>query len=355
MRRIVRLKGIKVINKPDGRRYVYRRVKGRLIPLPNLPENHPEFLAAYQAAGLVEPKINDNKGTIGALVVTFRRSREFASRKESTRKVWSRRLDKIRIDYGKGLVRDLRTEHIRKALRKLTPGAARSERTIWRALLSFAVEDGWREDNPAAGVITRKYESIPHHAWAPEEIQKFREHWPVDTLQRHAFEVLYWSGARCIDAVGLGWQLVENGALTYEQEKTGGIAVFPVTGEVDDFLKADQDAFLSVLPKNLTWILTSNGKPRSVKGLSQFIAKAARDADLVRCTAHGLRKARATKLAQNGWTPHRIGAWTGHESLAEVAHYTRSVDKRGLVMRTEQDQNSGNSNPAVSIFRKKPN
>lgn len=357
MRRIVRLKGIKVVTKPDGQRYIYRRIKGRLVPLPDLPENHPEFLDAYRAAENVEPKQNHGhgKGTIGALIVSFLKSREFAARKASTRTVWSRRLDKIRLTYGSGLVRDLQPTHIRKALRTLSPGAARSERTIWRALLSFAVEEGWRDDNPAAGVTTQKYEATPHHAWSPDEIEQFRDHWPIGTRQRQAFEVIYWSGARCIDAATLGWQMVESGALAYEQEKTGGLAVFPVTGQVDDFLKDDQATFLETLPRNLTWILTSTGKPRSVKALSQFISAAARNAGLARCAARGLRKARATKLAQNGWTPHRIAAWTGHESLSEVAHYTRSVDKRGLVLRTEQDRNSGNSPRVVSINREKPN
>lgn len=355
MRRIVRLKGIKVVTKPDGRRYVYRRVGSQLVALPDLPENHPEFLEAYEAASKVRAKSRHQRGTIGALVEAFIASREFARRKESTRRVWRRRLDNISIEYGIGFVADLRPEHIRKALKKLSPGAARSERTVWRALLDYSVEEDWRPDNPAISIKNPLYQSIPHETWSSADIKRFREYWPIGSSERQAMEVVYWTGARCVDAVGLGWQLVRDGILEFEQEKTGGIATVPATIEVDDFLRDDQDLFLSCLSKNMTWILTLNGKPRGVKGLSNFISNAAREVGLVKKTAHGLRKARATKLAENGWTPHRIGAWTGHESLAEITHYTRAADKRVLISRTEQDQNSGNSNRAVSKNPEKGN
>ncbi len=352
MRRTVRLKGLKYVTKASGQRYVYRRVAGRLIPLPLLPENHPDFLAAYVEAGNAKPVTKHAGGTIGALIVAFLGSHEYRQRADSTRAVWRRRLDHMSEAYGKGRVVDLRPEHIRKAIRQLTPGAARSERTIWRALLAYAVEHDWRPDNPALTVTNQKYQSTPHAAWSLDDVEAFREHWPVGTGERQAMEVLYWSAARCVDAVNLGWQRVEDGVLTYTQAKTGGEAVFPVTAPVDTFLAEDQAHFLSVLPANFTWILTQSGKPRSVKGLSQAISRAAKAAGLEGRTAHGLRKSRAAILAQGGWTPHRIGAWTGHESLSEIAHYTRSVDRKGLVLRTEQDRNSGNRIATVSKFRK---
>ena len=249
---------------------------------------------------------------------------------------------------------DLRAEHIRKVLRKLPPGAARSERTIWRAPLAFAVEEGWRPDNPARAVAVLGHESNPLESWSQDDIEAFRKKWPIRTLERQAMEVVHWTDARYVDAVTLGWQLVKSGILEFKQEQTGGTAVLPITAPVDDFLRNDQQVFLSCLPESLTWILTDNGKPRSVKGLSNFNSEAAKDAGLVRKTAPGLRKARATKLAENGWTPHRIGVWTGHESLVEIAHYTRSVEKRNLATRTVRDRNSGNSNRVVSIIQEKP-
>ena len=47
MRRGIRLKGIKIVRKPNGKLFKYRRVGRALAPLPNLPEDDPAFLAAY--------------------------------------------------------------------------------------------------------------------------------------------------------------------------------------------------------------------------------------------------------------------------------------------------------------------
>jgi len=49
-----------------------------------------------------------------------------------------------------------------------------------------------------------------------------------------------------------------------------------------------------------------------------------------------------TPAENTDWTPHQIDAWTGHESLSEIAHYTRKANRRNLVTRTEQDRNLGN-------------
>jgi integrase/recombinase XerD len=47
-------------------------------------------------------------------------------------------------------------------------------------------------------------------------------------------------------------------------------------------------------------------------------------------TAHGLRKAAATRLAESGATPHEIMAITGHRTLDEVERYTRAVRQKQL-------------------------
>ena len=48
--------------------------------------------------------------------------------------------------------------------------------------------------------------------------------------------------------------------------------------------------------------------------------------------AHGLRKTRATVLAEGGATASQIAAWTGQKTLAEVEHYTREYDRMKAVM-----------------------
>jgi len=53
-------------------------------------------------------------------------------------------------------------------------------------------------------------------------------------------------------------------------------------------------------------------------------------AGLPDCSAHGLRKACARRLAEAGATPHEIMSITGHKTLAEVERYTRAFGREGL-------------------------
>lgn len=172
----------------------------------------------------------------------------------------------------------------------------------------------------------------PHPTWSKEEIAQFRAFWPIGSGARQAFEVIYWTGTRCVDAAKIGWDSVNNGILEFTQEKTGGVAVVPVTAPVPQYLEADQRLFLQAANAQRLFIMSKHGKGRTVKALSQLVANAAREAGILGRTAHGLRKARAVFLAEHSWTPNEIGAWTGHESLTEIAHYTRGANKKAMIM-----------------------
>ncbi len=49
-------------------------------------------------------------------------------------------------------------------------------------------------------------------------------------------------------------------------------------------------------------------------------------------TAHGMRKTLATALADGGATTFQVASWTGHQSLSEVQHYTKSAERKRAVM-----------------------
>lgn len=348
MRRTVRLKGIKAVrDRKTGRLYLYRRTDAGLVPLPSLPENHPDFIAAYHNAETAKRPVTRD-GTLGALCQSFLASGEFRERKASTQTVWRRIVAKIHDDYGAAPVKDLRPTHIRKDLAKLTPGAARSKRTVWRALATYAINCGDLEADFTADVKNRKYQAQPHEPWALSDISAYRAHHAIGTPARAAFETLYWTGARCVDGVSIGWQMVDGGILEYTQTKTGYPAVVPITANVHPDLAADQRVFLAAIAgQAMLWITTTNGKARSVKALSQQMAKWARDAGVAK-TAHGLRKARGADLGNARFTQLQIQTWLGHRTAQESNEYTRSVDRRALVTENEQSTNLGKSVLAFS-------
>jgi integrase/recombinase XerD len=79
---------------------------------------------------------------------------------------------------------------------------------------------------------------------------------------------------------------------------------------------------------NMTLLITEYGKPFTANGFGNKFKDWCRQADLPHCSAHGVRKATSTALAEAGATPHEIMAITGHQTLEEVERYTKAVDRQ---------------------------
>jgi integrase/recombinase XerD len=73
---------------------------------------------------------------------------------------------------------------------------------------------------------------------------------------------------------------------------------------------------------NMTFLLTEFGKPFTANGFGNEFKDWCRQADLPHCSAHGVRRATSTALAEAGATPHEIMAVTAHQTLEEVERYT---------------------------------
>ncbi len=343
---VVTLVGIKTV-KRRGKVYRYFQTKGMpLIKLPDLPEDHPDFLRAYADAKKAKPvREAPASGSFAALVRSALASKQFKEKQPATRAMFQRHCDELVKDFGKLTAAKLKAKHIRANL----PNAASQGHRLrtWRFLCSYGVSVGLLERNEAADVEMPKMgKSEGHPAWTQGEIEKYRARWPMGSATRAAFEVLRFSGARISDAVRLGpGMIAKDGVLSYRQVKTGGMAHIPWTCPLPDFavhLAHDRALMLESL-KALSGQMTfldAKGKARSDKALGTMIREAARDAGFQK-SAHGLRKSLATELAEGGATAHQIAAWTGHETLKEVDHYTKSADRRRAVRGLEREQNDG--------------
>jgi integrase len=80
----------------------------------------------------------------------------------------------------------------------------------------------------------------------------------------------------------------------------------------------------------MTYIVTTGGKPFTAAGFGNWFREQCNAAGLYHCSAHGLRKAAARRLAEAGCSPHEIMAITGHFTLKEVARYTAAANREGL-------------------------
>lgn len=173
--------------------------------------------------------------------------------------------------------------------------------------------------------------------WSDDDVVAFRARWPIGIVTRACFELVFWTGARTNDAVKLGRQHIgRDGLLVYRQRKTSNPAhvpwtvAMPVWATVWAGERQIMHDALQCLHGGLTF-LEAHGRVRSVKGLGNVINDGARAAGLNDRTAHGLRKARLSLIAEAGGTSHAIMAWGGHVTMAEVEHYTKAVTLRRLV------------------------
>jgi integrase/recombinase XerD len=331
-RRTVTLRNLMVIERPYGKADTYVRRKGLpLVKLPDLPHDDPAFLAAYAAAMAVATpeKPQEGAGTFGAVITAALASPRYRRLSDAYRAGLRREADKIRQAFGALPAAGLRDRHIASDVAKADAVALRLK--AWR----FICKD--LRPDPSLTVRADVPKSDGHPAWTADDLAAFRARWPIGSTPRACFEVLQWTGARISDAVKIGrGNIGPDGVLDYVQTKTKGRAFCPWTCPLPDYARgmaADRQMMheaIAGLSGHMTFLPTTTGKGRSDKALGEMIRDAAAKAGVAK-TAHGLRKYRATALAEAGATTHEISAWTGHASLKEVEHYTKTADRRRAV------------------------
>ncbi|MEM1343339.1 MAG: tyrosine-type recombinase/integrase [Pseudomonadota bacterium] len=327
--------------------------------MPNLPEDHPKFLRAYEQAieGAPSPEIVKNKkGTLGAVAGSFMQSQRrlaYAHRSQkqmaySIHKLLKKRGHNGNITVGELMAASLTAAHLRRDIEPMTHGQAENRLKAWRALLDQAVEMGLVDRNVARDVKKPRRtrsgnEGFP--AWQPEYIGAFRAYWPYGSEQRLLMELTYWTAARRGDVSCFGpGDLTADGWISFVQQKTQGTVEVPFRALPPGWeaLAEDHAHVLSALAHadgRRTWVVDADGQPRNARTMTGFFK---RSIDAVPGLAglglgfHGLRKARARMLIELGWETARIAAWTGHQTLQEVDHYSRSRSKRRLLIGTSE-------------------
>jgi integrase len=94
------------------------------------------------------------------------------------------------------------------------------------------------------------------------------------------------------------------------------------------------------------------GGPFAPRTFAGWFRRECDKAGLPHCSAHGLRKAAARRLAEAGCTAHEIGAITGHASLTELARYTKAADQRRLAEAAMAKTRTSARKPAARFAKK---
>jgi integrase len=316
----------------DGKRRVRFRRRGVSRYLTGIPWSE-DFMRQYAAAleaeqasrAQVGAGLRTIPGSFSALCVDYYGSPEFLGLKSSTRQVRRNILERFRAKNGHRLLKDLQTTHVRSIIGAMasTPEAANNLLKVLRVILNCAVAEGMIAGNPALVVKRYKKRGEGIHTWAETEVAQFEAHYPIGNKARLALELLLSTGQRRSDVVKMGWQHIEGDCIAVRQEKTDEPLLIPID--------APLAVALTALPRtNMTFLVTEFGKPFTSAGFGNWFRARCNEADLPQCSAHGLRKLAATRLANAGCSSEMIKAITGHRSDSALAPYIRKANKARL-------------------------
>lgn len=302
-----------------GHTFTYYRRNGQRTRIPG-DIGTPPWLAEYQRihATYETPVDRPSRGSVAAVITEFVGSPEFAQLAPVTQRDYRRHLDDIATRCGHLPIADLPRSFV-FALRDryaITPRRANYVVQVLRRLLSFAIDRGYRPDNPA--LRPKLLRTGPgYRPWRDDEIATFRAHWQPETVERVAFELALATAQRSGDLIRLTRHAYSGGWITLRQRKTGDDVQIPATAT----LRAVLDPWLAS-HDSLVILVTRTGRPFTSDHFKHVMGRAYAAAGLDGVTTHGLRHTTATLLAEAGCDWPTIAAVTGHRTAEMVRRYT---------------------------------
>jgi integrase len=322
-----------------GNERFYVRRNGRSIRLRGEPGG-PEFLAAYQAAiAATEPKPpRVAAGTLEWLGGVYMASAEFKRLDARSQRLRASILKSCFAEpftpgadalFGACPLSALGPQHARtlRDRKAALPGAANNRLKYLGAMFSWAVEAGHIGANPARDVKPLRYASEGFHPWSPAEIRQFVARHPLGTRAHLALALLLFTGARRGDMVYFGRQHVRGGVLRFIPAKTKHQRMTAIEFDIP----AELERIIAASPcGDMTFLVTEAGQPFTPAGFGNWFRDRCDEAKLSHCSAHGVRKALATMLAERGATDRQLMATLGWTSAGQATTYTGAADRRKL-------------------------
>jgi integrase len=291
-------------------------------------------MECYQAAlaGQSAPRLaigagRTRPGSIDALIVAYYGSAlSFLSLGASTQRAYRNIIERFRAEHGDKPVAGLTRNHVNAMLagKVKTPTAANHWLRQVKSLMEFAVEQGYRKDDPTTGIKKIRERTDGIHTWSEVEIAQFEAHHAIGSKARLALGLLLYTAQRRSDVIRMGRQHVREGIVDVRQQKTGAKLAIP--------LHPDLAAIIEATPsEHLTFLVTEYGKSFTAAGFGNWFRERCNAAGLPKhCVAHGLRKAACRRLAEAGCSANVIASISGHASLTEVSRYTKAADQERM-------------------------
>jgi integrase len=304
------------VRKGDGPRI---RIRGEY--------DSPQFKAAYQAALEGKASTDNSKAASGSLrwlVERYRDSSAWTSLSLATRKQRENILRPVLETAGHQSIEKIGRKEVvaGRDRRRATPAQARHFLDTMRGIFQWAVDADLVKADPTDGVKPPASKTKGFPVWTDEDMDAFERKWALGTRQRVAYALLLYTGLRRGDAVRVGRQHVRDGILRLRTEKTGIEVAIPILPDLSIALEKGPTG-------DLAYIVGEKGAPMTKEAFGNWFSEACR-AGGVRKSAHGLRKAGATRAANNGATVAQLEAIFGWSGGGMASLYTRSANREKL-------------------------
>jgi integrase len=266
---------------------------------------------------------------MAALISAYRAAPEYTQRSDKTRKDYQRYLAYLEENHGRLKVATMPREFVFGLRDKFaaTPRKANYIVQVLRLLMTFAVDRGWRKDNPVTRPKLLKT-GAGFRPWEEEDLARFQEQWPHGTLERTIFELMLNTGQRGGDVAAMDWAQIRNDEISIVQEKTSQRVWIPISMALYEALNAWR-------PANRTGVVLVNKSrdPLKVDYLRHLMADAMALAKVSKgLVPHGLRYTAATRLRELGLDWEEIAAITGHATAEMVRKYTSQQRKAKIAI-----------------------
>lgn len=304
----------------------------------------PEFDAAYRAAINGEsqqsaPRVA--KGSLEWLWLLYRQTNAWTDLSMATRRQRENIMRQVLKTGGNVPLSSITGKAIEQGIQRRKPYAARHFVDTLHGMFKWAVRAQHVAADPTAGRAVAKPKTKGFPVWTEDELEQFERRWPRGTRERVMFDVFLYTGLRRGDAAKLGKQHIRNGVITIDAEKTGTRVTIPVLPELEETIAAGPTGELAI-------ISSKKGQPIRKEVLGNLFRDACKAAGINK-SAHGIRKAAATRAANNGATVATLEAIFGWEGGQMAALYTRAADRRRLAAEhMEKLSKTGTSIPAPS-------
>jgi integrase len=289
----------------------------------------PEFDAEYQAAIAGLPSRQTAKddratGTLAWLVDRYREVGAWTNLSLATRRQRENIFKQVLKTAGKQSIAKITAASIMAGRDRRQDTPARHFLDAMRGLFRWAVKAKLVASDPTVGVDNPPRPKTDGFAvWGDDDIAAYEKRWPIGTRQRVWLDVLVYTGLRRGDAVRFGRQHIRNGIGSIKTEKNDTPVTLPILPVLSKTLEAGPCG-------DLTFISGENGRPLTKESFGNLFRKACRAAGLRDRSAHGLRKAAATRAANAGATVPQLEAIFGWNGGTMAALYTRAADRRRL-------------------------